>query len=478
MSGLTSLLKLSPIGAAITNLFGAESAATNICLQSATFSNASWTKNSVTVTANSTLAPNGVTEADTLDATVAGGDANFAVNTAIDGLVRVFSVYLRAGTSSIATVSLQQSGGSVIIAAVNVNLLNGLVTGEQYSDLGVTTGNLLIPASVESILIGAVQWFRVGIPLRNIAARGSITTTCVVNPARNFGGTGTGTVIAWGAQLETLTISPFLPTSQIPTTTVPVTRTAGVLPAWLGGTGVLTGTDIVIGTTVVTGGATTQVLFNLAGVVSSSANLTFNGQTLAVAQGTITTALSPQTWTETRNAAGVTFPGLKYTITDTASAAGSFALQFFGGAAGTTNLLSVDKGGNLTAVGSANISGYASVTVSDYFLSTSNARCFLRANGTVGYVAGVTNDVNLSRISAGLWGAGTGTAGSFAGGLKLTSAIAAGVTVANLNGTPTTGEIQSVTDSLAPVVGAAVAAGGAAKALVWYNGAQWTVIGV
>lgn len=81
---------------------------------------------------------------------------------------------------------------------------------------------------------------------------------------------------------------------------------------------------------------------------------TFNGSTLAIAMGTITTAIGPQTWTETRNSAGTTFPGLKYTITDTASAAGSLAMQILGGASGTTNLLSLDKSGALqTQDGSA-----------------------------------------------------------------------------------------------------------------------------
>jgi len=52
-----------------------------------------------------------------------------------------------------------------------------------------------------------------------------------------------------------------------------------------------------------------------------------------------------------------------------------------------------------------------------------------------------------------------------------------GVTVANLP-TPSTGMIARVTDATAPVIGATVAGGGAAYALVNYNGANWTVIGV
>lgn len=52
-----------------------------------------------------------------------------------------------------------------------------------------------------------------------------------------------------------------------------------------------------------------------------------------------------------------------------------------------------------------------------------------------------------------------------------------GVTVANLPAGPV-GRILRVTDANAPTVGNTVAGGGAANALVWYNGSAWKVIGV
>ena len=52
-----------------------------------------------------------------------------------------------------------------------------------------------------------------------------------------------------------------------------------------------------------------------------------------------------------------------------------------------------------------------------------------------------------------------------------------GVVVASLP-TPTTGMIARVTNALAPTIGSTVVGGGAAYALVNYNGANWTVIGV
>ncbi len=54
----------------------------------------------------------------------------------------------------------------------------------------------------------------------------------------------------------------------------------------------------------------------------------------------------------------------------------------------------------------------------------------------------------------------------------------AGLTVATLPASPVLGMMTFVHDALAPVVGSAVAGTGSAKALVWWNGAQWTVIGI
>ena len=56
--------------------------------------------------------------------------------------------------------------------------------------------------------------------------------------------------------------------------------------------------------------------------------------------------------------------------------------------------------------------------------------------------------------------------------------VVTGLTVATLPGTPLVGMVARVTDATAPVVGSTVTGGGAAAALVWYNGANWTVIGV
>jgi hypothetical protein len=56
--------------------------------------------------------------------------------------------------------------------------------------------------------------------------------------------------------------------------------------------------------------------------------------------------------------------------------------------------------------------------------------------------------------------------------------LQAGVTVATLPSPPALGMIRYVTDATSPTAGSAPTGGGSAKALVWYNGTAWRVIGV
>jgi hypothetical protein len=67
---------------------------------------------------------------------------------------------------------------------------------------------------------------------------------------------------------------------------------------------------------------------------------------------------------------------------------------------------------------------------------------------------------------------------AFAGFASANVQAATAYTVATLPATPGTGMIARVSDASAPVIGTTVAGNGAAYALVNYNGANWTVIGV
>ncbi len=204
----------------------------------------------------------------------------------------------------------------------------------------------------------------------------------------------------------------------------------------------------------------------------------------------------PSHWNAAFKVSGATVGGIPYCPTATSETT-SAGLTFDG-----TNLISLFKAtGSGTAaapafwipdvVGAAGIwqrtSGFLDFAVrgvnymelyadgnGNGYLSVASAGAFCFASGAVGTTGG---DTCISRISAGIMAVGTGAAGSTAGRLQDTSTTMIGVAIGSLNASPTIGEVQSVTDSLNPTIGSTVAAGGSAKALVWWNGANWTVIG-
>jgi hypothetical protein len=85
---------------------------------------------------------------------------------------------------------------------------------------------------------------------------------------------------------------------------------------------------------------------------------------------------------------------------------------------------------------------------------------------------------NVARLSSTLT---SGYGVELTTGLRLGAPVlhaTTGYTVATLPTTPVVGMTTRVTDATSPTVGSTVTGGGAAAALCWYNGANWTVIGV
>jgi hypothetical protein len=147
-------------------------------------------------------------------------------------------------------------------------------------------------------------------------------------------------------------------------------------------------------------------------------------------------------------------------------------------------------------------SGFGSGTL-DTILRRDAANTLALRNGTAAQTFNVyntfTSSTNFERFrifaqsaAAVLIGTEKGSGGGTARALELqtdatsrlaldtvgSARIVTALTVATLPGTPLTGMMARVTDALAPAVGVTVASGGAAQALCWYNGANWTVIGV
>ena len=194
----------------------------NICLRSSELDNATWTKaGGATVTADSTLAPNGITDADTLNDAGAGlGEANQNIAIANDALQRVFSVYVLPGTSTQSKVGLRLTGGAAPVD-------NFIEFNPQSGATLAITGTF---SRIESVVVDGVTWFRVQIAAQNNGS-GNVVAQPYIQAASAGAGIA-GTLIVWGMQLEENRTAA---TGQIPTAATAVTRSAGLVPPWLAG---------------------------------------------------------------------------------------------------------------------------------------------------------------------------------------------------------------------------------------------------
>jgi hypothetical protein len=262
------------------------------------------------------------------------------------------------------------------------------------------------------------------------------------------------------------------------------------------------------------GGSTTQVQFNDAGAFDGISTFTYDGSILTTSGRFINsynaTASSPAkaftgTWftggTGTTTKPQVLIEPTGATSTNWSTSGTGLGVNAASGFAGNlldlqvngTSRFSVSNTGAIIQAGTpstrgALFSGYIESSAGYYIV------------GKSGWTSPVDGNVRLSNSienNFGLLQLG-GTSSSFPA-LKRNSAVletkladdsayaqhAASVfqtatahTVATLPGTPAVGMIARVTNATAPVVGTTVAGGGAAAALVWYNGANWSVIGV
>ena len=178
----------------------------NLLLQSQTFDNAAWTKTRLSVTANTTAAPDGTTTAETLTAT-AVNDSHF-INCAVSFAgQQVISVFAKAGTLDF----IQIAGGGDVQYFANFDL-----------SLGVTgTSGTKTTASITAFADG---WYRCVVLLDGSSTVTGVNFVLVgSDSAARFAflnAAGTETVFLWGAQLEQRSFV----TAYTPTTTQPITR--------------------------------------------------------------------------------------------------------------------------------------------------------------------------------------------------------------------------------------------------------------
>jgi hypothetical protein len=157
-----------------------EVVAWNLAQYSEDFSNVIWESVAVSVSANTTTAPNGTNTADTATIATAGGH-NLRQNISVSpNTVYTFSFYVKRGTA----------------------------TGLSYSVYNNTGLQDIVPATSYYSQTSSSQWTRISVTFTTP----SNCTQIYIYPLRD--GSSTGTVFLWGAQLNIgSTAKPYFPTT-------------------------------------------------------------------------------------------------------------------------------------------------------------------------------------------------------------------------------------------------------------------------
>lgn len=175
----------------------------NLLLYSQEFDNAAWQKADATLTANTSVAPDGTTTADTLT----GNGVNIVHYTrqiVAGGYARMFSVYLKAGTNNFAQIYFDGDAAPW----ANFDLSAGTV--------GATGSNQT--ATITSVGSG---WYRCQIYTNSLTASNpTILLVTSASVGRYENNTLTTSILLWGAQLEQRATA----TAYTATTNAPITN--------------------------------------------------------------------------------------------------------------------------------------------------------------------------------------------------------------------------------------------------------------
>ena len=167
----------------------------NLLTFSEQFDNAAWTKTASTVTANTAVAPDGTTTADTLAETAATSGHVVSGSATVTTATHVFSVYLKKGPGATAPNWVQLYTGGVSAQYANFNLGTGTVGS-------VAAGST---ATITNVGNG---WYRCTLSFTP-SSSGSLTTaiaftnnTDTTTRGPSYAGATTSDVFIWGAQAE------------------------------------------------------------------------------------------------------------------------------------------------------------------------------------------------------------------------------------------------------------------------------------
>lgn len=195
-----------------------EPAATNNFQRSEEFDNAYWTKLRASITANATVAPDGLTTADRLvdDVGTVGPHSLYRASYSFaSGVVYAMSGFFKADTLDRMMMQLG-NGGTPFPTVANWRAVFDLTTGAIVSK-GANVAAEIVPL--------AGGWYRCGIvgTAQATASDTAFLAQLMSGGVTSYTGTGTGAIFVWGAQIEADRI-----TGYIPTTSAAASRAADV----------------------------------------------------------------------------------------------------------------------------------------------------------------------------------------------------------------------------------------------------------
>jgi hypothetical protein len=190
---------------------------TNLVTYSSQFDDASWSKTSVSVTANSTISPDGTLNADTITSTSTSGDPQIIKNLTIStNTTYSYSFYIKKDNN-------ESRFPEFLLRTEPISYI------EQYIQLNTKTGATVIRYATSGTshkVESFGDYWR--LTLTNVSLLDTGIRVGIRPAATNVIGTYNpqiGSIIAWGAQVEAGSYA----TSYIPTTSASVTRNADVI---------------------------------------------------------------------------------------------------------------------------------------------------------------------------------------------------------------------------------------------------------
>jgi len=178
----------------------------NLLLQSQTFDNASWTRSALNATADTTVAPNGTTTADTLTSNATTTFARAIQTVSLtSGVTYTFSVYIKAGTVNFMQGTIERSG--VETSRIYANLAAPAASYTNAS--GTMASNATITADNNG-------FYRVAYTFTPTTTASYEIFFGVANAYQSPNTTSGDSIAAWGAMLNTgSTALTYLPTTTV-----------------------------------------------------------------------------------------------------------------------------------------------------------------------------------------------------------------------------------------------------------------------